>query len=124
VTGGNTKTSFLSGIKTNVIIITAYMLSSLLAGVSGLLISAFIGVASVGVGDTYTLNSIAAVVIGGTAFTGGRGGLAGTFAGVLIMSLLQSMMTMLNIPEAGKFISQGLVIAIMVAINQKLVKSR
>lgn len=116
--GGNPQAAYLSGVKTNTITITAYVLSSVLAGVAGLMISAYIGVASVGVGNIYTLNSIAATVIGGTSFAGGSGGLAGTFAGVLIMSLLQSMMTMLNIPEAGKFVSQGLVIAIMVAINQ------
>jgi ribose transport system permease protein len=118
-TGGNTRAAFLSGVKTNTITLTTYVLSSLLAGVAGLMISAYIGVASVGVGNMYTMNSIAATVIGGTAFTGGIGGLAGTFAGVLIMSLLQSMLTMMNILEAGKFISTGLVIAIMVAINQR-----
>jgi ribose transport system permease protein len=117
--GGNQKAAYLSGVKTNTVIITTYVLSSVLAGIAGLMISAFIGVASVGVGNLYTLNSIAATVVGGTAFTGGSGGLAGTFAGVLIMSLLQSMMTMMNIPEAGKFVSQGLIIAIMVAINQR-----
>jgi ribose transport system permease protein len=120
--GGNPKAAYLSGVKTDILTITTYVLSSVLAGIAGLMISAYIGVASVGVGNLYTLNSIAATVIGGTAFTGGRGGLAGTFAGVLIMSLLQSMMTMMNIPEAGKFVSQGLIIAIMVAINQHNIK--
>jgi ribose/xylose/arabinose/galactoside ABC-type transport system permease subunit len=118
-TGGNPQTAFLSGVKTNQVTIATYVLSSLLAGMAGLMISAYIGVASVGVGNMYTMNSIAATVVGGTAFTGGIGGLAGTFAGVLIMSLLQSMLTMMNILEAGKFISTGLVIAIMVAVNQR-----
>ncbi|MBN2981863.1 ABC transporter permease [Cohnella algarum] len=118
-TGGNPMTSLLSGIRTNRMIILMYTLCSLLAGAAGLLLSAYIGVASVGVGNTYTLNTVAAAVIGGTAFSGGKGGLAGTFAGVLIMILLQSLLTMLNVPEAGKFISQGLIIAIMVAINQR-----
>lgn len=118
-TGGNPMTSLLSGIRTNRMIILMYTLCSLLAGAAGLLLSAYIGVASVGVGNTYTLNTVAAAVIGGTAFSGGKGGLAGTFAGVLIMILLQSLLTMLNVPEAGKFISQGLIIAIMAAINQR-----
>lgn len=116
--GGNSWTAYLTGIKTDSVTISVYVISSLLAGVAGLMLSAFIGVASVGVGNDYTTSSLAATVMGGTAFSGGSGGLAGTFAGVLILSLLQSMMTMMNIPVAGKYISQGLVIAIMVAINQ------
>lgn len=118
-TGGNSMASLLSGIAANKLTVLMYVLSALLAGCAGLLLSAYIGVASIGVGNDYTLDSIAAAVIGGTAFSGGKGGLAGTFAGVLIMLLLQSLLTMLNVPEAGKFICQGLVIAIMVGINQR-----
>jgi ribose/xylose/arabinose/galactoside ABC-type transport system permease subunit len=124
-TGGNIQASWLSGIKTDRIVILTYVLCSLLAGISGLIISAFIGVASLSVGNDYTLNCIAATVIGGTAFTGGIGGLSGTFAGVLIMTFLQSLLTALNVPVSGEYISQGLVIAIMVAINQRrLFKSK
>lgn len=82
------------------------------------MLSAYIGTASTGVGIDYTLDSIAATVIGGTAFSGGIGSLEGTFPGVLITVILQSMMTIMGIPEAGKFITQGIVIAVMVAINQ------
>ncbi|WAH36366.1 ABC transporter permease [Alicyclobacillus dauci] len=117
-TGGNDRTAWLSGIPTNYIIIGGYVLSSVLASLSGFLISAYIGVASIGVGDPYTLNSVAAAVIGGAAFTGGRGGLSGTFAGVLIMEFLQSLLTALNVSSAGQLISQGIVIVVMVAINQ------
>lgn len=117
--GGNPRTSRLSGIKVDGIIISVYILSALLAGIAGLMLSAYIGVAAVGTGDAYTLNSIAAAVMGGAAFTGGKGGLSGTFAGVLIMAFLNSFMTMLNVSDAGIFICQGLIIAAMVAINQR-----
>lgn len=117
-TGGNERTAWLSGVSTTWIVLAGYVLSSVLAALSGFLISAYIGVASIGVGDPYTLNSVAAAVIGGAAFTGGRGGLAGTFAGVLIMEFLQSLLTALNVSAAGQFISQGVVIVVMVAINQ------
>ncbi|GFZ78775.1 ribose ABC transporter permease [Paenibacillus marchantiophytorum] len=123
-TGGNIQTSRLSGIGVNRVVVTMFVLSALLAGITGLMISAYIGVASNGVGNIYTLNSIAATVIGGTAFSGGKGGLAGTFAGVLIMVLLQSLMTVMNIPEAGKYMSQGVIIAVMVGINQRRTLSR
>lgn len=118
ITGGNQAAAHLSGFADKKIVISAYVLSALLAGVAGLLLSAYIGTASTGVGNDYTLNSIAATVIGGTAFSGGIGSLEGTFPGVLITLILQSMMTILGISEAGKFITQGVVIAVMVAINQ------
>lgn len=122
LTGANVATSRLSGYRTNAIIIFAYMLDSLLAGFAGIMLSAYIGVASVGIGSDYTLNTIAAAVIGGTAFTGGIGSLEGTVPGVLIIVILQSLMTILGISEAGKFICQGIVIAVMVALNQMKAK--
>ncbi|MDR1899420.1 MAG: ABC transporter permease [Treponema sp.] len=116
-TGANARAAYLSGIHTRGITVSAYVLCSLMAGLAGLIVSAFIGVASSGVGAPYTTNSIAATVIGGTSFAGGVGSLEGTFPGVLILSFLQSILTMLNVPEAGKNISQGLIIIIMVAFN-------
>ncbi|GHT91430.1 sugar ABC transporter permease [Spirochaetia bacterium] len=116
-TGANPLAAGLSGVHTGWITVSAYMLCSLMAGLAGLVISAFIGVASSGVGNPYTTNSIAASVVGGASFSGGIGTLEGTFPGVLIMSFLQSILTMLNVPEAGKNISQGLVIAVMVGLN-------
>lgn len=107
------------GFKSKEIVISAYVLCSLLAGIGGLLLSAYIGTASTGVGADYTLNSIASSVIGGTSFLGGIGSLEGTFPGVLITNILQSLMTIIGISEAGKFITQGIVIAVMVAINQR-----
>lgn len=118
ITGGNQAASRLSGFRDEAIIISAYMLCSFLAGIAGLMLSAYIGTASTGIGADYTLNSIASTVVGGTAFSGGIGSLEGTFPGVLITVILQSMMTIIGISEAGKFIVQGVVIATMVAINQ------
>jgi len=119
-TGGNPQASWLSGINTGRITVLAYVLCSLFAAVAGLMISAYIGVASPNVGDPYTLNSIAAVCIGGTSFAGGRGSINGTFAGVMIIFLIQAFMTMMNIPESGKQLSLGIIIVVMVALNQRL----
>lgn len=118
ITGGNQATAKLSGFRSEAIVISGYVGCALLAGIAGLLLSAYIGTASTGVGMDYTLNSIASAVVGGTAFSGGIGSLEGTFPGVLIIVILQSMMTIIGISEAGKFITQGVVIAVMVAINQ------
>ena len=118
MTGANPAASKLSGFRSDWITISAYVIGALLAGVAGIMLSAYIGVASVDIGTDYTLDSIASSVIGGAAFTGGVGSLEGTFPGVLILTILKSLMTILGISEAGKFICQGVVIAVMVALNQ------
>lgn len=117
--GGGPKTARLSGIPVVYVTIAVYVLSALLAAVGGLMAAANIGVPSTELGGDYTLNSIAAAVIGGAAFTGGVGRLSGTFAGVLIITLLQSLLIVLNVQSAGVFIVQGVVIAVMVALNQR-----
>ena len=117
-TGASPVVAKQSGYPADGILISAYVLTSLLAGLAGLMLSAYVGVASMGVGTEYTLNSIAASVIGGAAFTGGIGSLEGTFPGVMILVVLQSLMTILGISNAGQYLSQGLVIAVMVAVNQ------
>lgn len=117
-TGASSQVAKLSGYHVDAIVISGYIMTSVLAGVAGLMLSAYIGVASMGVGTPYTLNSIAASVIGGAAFTGGIGTLEGTFPGVMILVILQSLMTILGISDAGEYLSQGLVIAVMVGFNQ------
>ena len=123
LTGDNPRMAHLCGVRSDVYLIGVYTACSLLAGLAGLILSAYIGVASTSLGNPYTLNTIAGAVIGGATFTGGKGRLEGTFAGIMILVLLQSMLTMLNIPEAGKYISQGLVIALMVGINMRSKKN-
>lgn len=117
-TGASSLVAKMSGYHADVVTISAYVLTSVLAGIAGLMLSAYIGVASMGIGTEYTLNSIAASVIGGAAFIGGLGTLEGTFPGVMIIVLLQSLMTILGISDAGEYLSQGVVIAVMVAFNQ------
>ena len=117
-TGGNPQAAWLSGISRDSITVLAYALCSLMAAFSGLMLSAYIGVASTSVGTGYDLSSIAAVVIGGTAFTGGSGGLTGTVGGVLVLTVLQSLLTMMNIGDPGRLVLQGAVIIGMMALYQ------
>lgn len=119
LTGANPSASKLSGFHSGWLVISAYVIGALLAGVAGIMLSAYVGVGAVDIGNDYTLDSIAASVIGGATFTGGIGTLEGTFPGVLILTILKSLMTILGISEAGKFICQGVVIAVMVAVNQR-----
>ena len=119
-TGANSRAAWLSGISYGKYTVTAYIASSLCAAVAGLQLTSYIGVASIGVGDSYTLNTIAAAIIGGIAFSGGIGKLAGTFAGVLVMISLTTILSTLNVPQASQYIVQGIVIVLMMLLNKRL----
>jgi ribose/xylose/arabinose/galactoside ABC-type transport system permease subunit len=114
-TGANPQIARLSGIPHRMTIIAGYMLCSLFACFAGLMLSAYIGVASTSVGTNYDLSSIAATVIGGTTFAGGEGGMAGTVGGVLVLTLLNGLLTMLKISDPGKLMAQGAIIILMMA---------
>ena len=116
--GGNPAASHLSGLNVRRTIVLSFVAASLLAALSSCILSAYIGIASNTVGDPYTLNSIAAAVIGGTAFTGGEGTIAGTVAGALLMTVLQAILTMLNTGDAAKLVAQGLIIIMMMTIYE------
>ena len=118
ISGDNPIVGRLSGIHTDMYIIGCYMASSLLACLSGLVLSAYVGVASPGLGDDYTLSTIASVVIGGTSFSGGKGSLEGTFAGVMIMVVLQTILSMYGVPSGIRNIFQGFIIFFILLINQ------
>jgi ribose transport system permease protein len=115
--GANPQIARLSGIPQRWTIVSAYMLCALFACFAGLMLSAYIGVASTSVGNNYDLSSIAATVIGGTTFAGGEGGMAGTVAGVLVLVLLNGLLTIMNISDAGKLIAQGAIIILMMATH-------
>ena len=93
--------------------IATYALCSVFAGITGLLILGRTGYSSKTAGDPYLLMSIAAVVIGGTSILGGRGKLIGTIGGALVLTVLINVLTVENIPEAGRMIIQGGLILIL-----------
>jgi ribose/xylose/arabinose/galactoside ABC-type transport system permease subunit len=118
--GANEKAAWLSGVPTTRYVVSAYVASAVCASLTGLLLSSYVGRASVGIGDAYTLNSIAAAVIGGTAFSGGVGGLAGTFAGAVVLAFLSTILNTLGIAQAAQLVAQGLVIAGMMLLYNRL----
>jgi ribose transport system permease protein len=115
--GGNDEVARFSGIRTDRTLISAHVLSALCAGVAGLLIAARFGTGSALVyDDGYDLDSIAAVVLGGTLLMGGRGSLAGTLGGVFILSVLDSVFNVLGVDPFFKDVLRGVVIVVAVAI--------
>ena len=122
-TGGNPRTTFLSGIKSNNIIVLSFTLSGFLSAVAGIVLSGYVGWGSFQVGgEEYLLNSIAAAVLGGTTFSGGVGGLAGTFGGAYLLTLIDSGLTMVGVGYAGRLIFTGSVIIVFNGLYEKLVE--
>jgi ribose/xylose/arabinose/galactoside ABC-type transport system permease subunit len=119
-TGGNPRTAYLSGVDIDRIKIAAYTTCSFLAGIAGLILVGYVGTADNFLGLGYELNAIAAVVIGGTAFEGGKGSQIGTIAGVLILTLLFNLVLMLQFDEEARRIVKGLIILTSVALYARL----
>ena len=113
--GGNLQATYLAGRRTTLIQVSAYVACSLLAVLAGLLLAARIGSGEVAAGSGFELKAIAAVLIGGTAFGGGRGRVTGTVAGVLILVVLFNLVNLLGLPSQLQQIVQGVVIVLGVA---------
>lgn len=116
--GGNTDAARLSGIRTDRTIVLSHVLCAVAAGLAGLLLAARF---STGVGAQiysagYDLESIAAVVLGGTLLMGGRGGVSGTVAGVLILATLDSVFNLLQVDPFFRDVLRGVIIITAVAI--------
>ncbi len=115
-TGANRRAARLAGVNEGRIILQAYVFSSVLAAMGGLLLVAYVGTGTLEVGTDFLLGSIAAVVIGGTPFEGGRGTVWGTFGGVLFLMVLYSILTVLALPTSGRRMVEGAIILIAVAL--------
>ncbi len=113
--GDNPVASRLSGARSWQVLIALYVLSALLAAVAGFLYSGFTNVASVTLVDSAVLPSVAAAVIGGTSIMGGRGGYAGTIVGVLILTVLTSLLNSLGFTEAVRQVLFGSIIVAVAA---------
>jgi ribose/xylose/arabinose/galactoside ABC-type transport system permease subunit len=115
--GGGETVSQLAGIPVRRYKFLALVLSGTLAGVAGVLLTARIGAATPGMGDRLTLMAIAAVVMGGTALTGGVGGAHRTVLGVLVITVLSVGLNALVVPPYMQQIIQGAVVVLAVALT-------
>ncbi|GAA1631500.1 sugar ABC transporter permease [Nonomuraea maheshkhaliensis] len=116
--GGDEEVARLSGIRTSRVIVITHVLCSVCAGIAGLLLAARLGAGAptVGTDGGYDLESIAAVVLGGTALAGGRGGVAGTVGGVLLLAVLDTLFNQLEVNSFAKDVVRGAVIVMAVAV--------
>ena len=117
--GTNEQAARFSGIHTGRVTFSVYLISAVIAAVSGFFLVGYTGTSFLDVGTSYNTKTIAAVIIGGTAITGGKGGYIGTIAGAVIMTILDDFLTIVNIPEAGRQIMQGVIIVLLVLIYSR-----
>ncbi|WP_329011238.1 ABC transporter permease [Micromonospora rifamycinica] len=116
--GGDPEVARLSGVRNDRVLVTAHVLCSLCAGLAGIYLASRLGSGAprVGTEGLYDLESIAAVVIGGTALAGGRGGVVGTVGGVLLLASIDAIFNQLEVDAFFKQVIRGVIIIAAVAV--------
>ncbi len=112
--GGNLNAAKLSGIKTQQIVVSVFVLSGMFAALAGIVLTARLDAATVVIGDTMELNAIAACVVGGTSMTGGVGKIPKVLLGALVMASLDNGMSLINLENSWQFVAKGLVLMLAV----------
>ncbi len=115
-TGTREGAAYLSGIRTRLVITGAFVASGLCSAAAGVLLAGYSTRAYQGMGNAYLLPAIAAVVLGGTRILGGSGRYVGTVVGVILIVLLNSVLSIMQMPEAGRQIINGVVIVAMLLV--------
>ncbi|GEL04521.1 ribose transport system permease protein [Rummeliibacillus stabekisii] len=117
--GGNEEASRLSGINVDRITIAVYALTGMLAALSALILTSRLNSAQPTAGQSYELDAIAAVVLGGTSLTGGRGWIFGTLVGALIIGVLNNGLNLIGVSSFFQQVVKGIVILIAVLLDRK-----
>ncbi|MEO1680583.1 MAG: ABC transporter permease [Pseudomonadota bacterium] len=111
--GFNEKATFLSGVSTPSVVFAAFAIAGMCSALGGVMLAGYANQAYQSMGDPFLLPTIAAVVIGGTSILGGRGGLFGTIGGALFITLLTSILSVMQIEDAWRNIIFGVIILAM-----------
>jgi ribose/xylose/arabinose/galactoside ABC-type transport system permease subunit len=115
--GGNPAAARYAGINVDWVLIGAHIVCSVFAIMGGLLLSGYIGYVDLRLGSDYNMNSIAAAVVGGTTFAGGKGNLLGTAAGVILLIMLLNLVVVLGLPIHWQYALQGVVLVLATALQ-------
>lgn len=115
--GGNERAAELAGVPVKRVQITVYMLSGVCAAIAGLVLSSQLTSAGPTAGETYELTAIAAVVVGGAALTGGRGGVGGTLLGAFVIGFLADGLVIIGVSSYWQTVFTGAVIVLAVLLN-------
>ena len=121
IVGNNPKAAKLVGINVDNVTIFCYVMSSLLAGVGGLVLVGYVGVVDNFVGRGYELDSIVAAVMGGVALTGGRGSVVGALTGTIVLVILSNLVLQLGLPVQFQMVLKGVVVILATALYSRRV---
>jgi ribose transport system permease protein len=122
--GSNEKAAKLSGVRSWQVLLALYMLAALIAGLTGLLYVGMIRAPSLSLANPLLLPSVAAAVIGGTSIFGGRGSYGGAIVGALILTVLNTLLTLLQMPEGARLVLFGVIILAVTAIYVRFTTNR
>lgn len=115
--GGNREAAYVSGIKTQKIILIAYVIVGILSSIAALILISRVGSALANTGDSYSLDALAAVIVGGIALSGGRGNAISIFLGVILIGLINNSLIIMNVNPFARGLVIGLVMIIAVTSN-------
>jgi len=116
--GGNERGARLAGIRVPAVKLATYVLSAFCAALVGLIIAAQLEAAHPATGESFELNAIAAVVLGGTSLMGGRGSVTGSLIGAFVIGVLADGLVMLGVSEFWQMVIKGAVIVLAVGLDQ------
>jgi erythritol transport system permease protein len=116
--GGNARAARLAGIRVERVRLITYVFSGLCAGLVGLIIASQLESAHPATGESFELNAIAAVVLGGTSLLGGRGSITGSLIGACVIGVLGDGLVMLGVSEFWQIVIKGVVIVLAVTVDQ------
>jgi ribose transport system permease protein len=117
-TGGNAEAAMLSGVKTNRVQIIVYTISGAMAGIAGTILTSRLNSAQPTAGAGYELDAIAAVVLGGTSLSGGRGWIFGTLVGALLIGVLNNGLNLMGVSAFYQQVIKGAVILLAVLLDR------
>ncbi|MCC9861749.1 ribose ABC transporter permease, partial [Streptococcus agalactiae] len=116
--GSNEKAAYISGIKLNKVKIIIYTISGIMASISGLIITSRLSSAQPTAGASYEMDAIAAVVLGGTSLSGGKGRIIGTLIGALIIGVLNNGLNIIGVSAFWQQVVKGIVILMAVLLDR------
>lgn len=118
--GDNPLAAYIAGLPSGVLTVSAYALSALFAGFTGIMLAGYANGATLRMGDAYLLPSIAAVVVGGSSILGGKGNFLGTVGGALLLTTLAMILTAMGLEQGWKTIMEGAVILLaLIALREQ-----
>jgi ribose/xylose/arabinose/galactoside ABC-type transport system permease subunit len=116
--GGNKKAAYVSGINTNRITLTAYIVVGLCNALAALILISRVGSALATTGDSYALDALASVIVGGVSIAGGKGTALNVFLGVMLIGLISNSLIIMNVNPYVRDVVIGLIIISAVTVSQ------